>query len=165
MKPKPQPPAKPHGNTRWTDEDRAKARRLFIEDAKTPDQVSEAIGCSSRTVQAWAKEGHWREARESWLQVHGMALDDLEERALRRLLGRLDRDGDDLPIPDLLSLLGNVNKFKLMIAKRQGYRLMDAALVVGEEFQAFVLKECPEEAPALLEAWKGFLDEMQRRSV
>lgn len=154
-----------HGNTRWTDEDKAKARRLFVEEAKTPDQISNVIGCSSRTVQTWVKEGHWREARESWLQVHGIPLDDLEERALRRLLGRLERDGDAMEIPELLSLITNVNKFKLMIAKRMGYRLMDAALVVGEEFQAFVLRECPEEAPALLEAWKAFLEEMQRRSA
>lgn len=153
-----------HGNTRFTDEHRAKARRVFVEEGKTPDQVAEVIGCSSRTVQTWIKEGHWRDARETWLQVHDIPLEDLEERALRRLMGRLDREGDDLQIPELLNLLGNVNKFKLMIAKRKGYRLMDAALVVGEEFQAFVLRECPAEAQALLEAWKAFLDELQRRA-
>ena len=154
-----------HGNTRFTDEHRAKGRRLYVEEGKTPDQVSSAIGCSTRTVQAWIKEGRWKDARETWLQVHGIPLEDLEERALRKLLGRLERDGDGLEIPELLNLLGNVNKFKLMIAKRQGYRLMDAALVVGEEFQAFVLRECPDEAPTLLEAWKAFLDELQRRSA
>jgi hypothetical protein len=156
---------RPHGNTRWTPEDRAKARRFFVEEGKTPDPISEAIGCSARTIQIWIKEGHWREARESWLQVHGIPIEDLEERALRKLLGRLDAEADHMPTKDLLDLLSNVNKFKVLIAKRQGYRLVDAALVVGEEFQAFVLRECPEEAPGLLEAWKGFLDDLQRRNA
>lgn len=154
-----------HGNTRFGDEEKAKARRAFVEEGKAPDGISKEIGCSSRTVQMWIKEGRWRDARESWLQVHGIPLEDLEERALRRLLGRLDADVDKLATKDLLELLSNVNKFKVLIAKRQGFRLVDAALVVGEEFQAFVLRECPEEASALLEAWKGFLDEIQRRSA
>lgn len=156
---------KPHGNTRWTDEHRAEARRLYVEQGKLPAEISPAIGCSTRTVQTWIKEGDWRAAREGWLSVHGMPVEDLEDRALRRLLGRLERDGDTLPTKELLELLSNVNKFKALIAKRQGFRVLDAALVVGEEFEAFVLRECPEEAPQLLQAWKEFLEDLNRRSA
>lgn len=156
---------KPHGNTRWTDEHRAEARRLYVEQGKSPDEVSGVIGCSSRSVQTWVKEGAWREARQGWLSVHGMPVEDLEDRALRRLLGRLEREGDALPVKELLELLRTINSFKQLIAKRQGFRVVDAALVVGDEFEAYVLRECPEEAPHLLEAWKGFLEDLNRRSA
>lgn len=152
-----------HGNTRYTEEHRAKARRWFVENDKTPEQIAETLGCSTRTVQAWIREGEWRDARLSYLQIQGIPLEDLEERALRRLLSRLSDEADRLEPSELLELLSNVNRFKALIAKRQGYRLLDAALVVGDEFQAFVVRECPEEAPVILQGWKTFLDALQKR--
>lgn len=154
-----------HGNTRWTAEDQARARRLYVEEGKSVKECAKALGCSDRTVHTWVKNGRWREAREGWLAINGVPIEDLEERALRRILGRLDREGDNLQTKELLDLLKHVNQFKLMIAKRQGYRLLDAALVVGDEFTNWVLAECPVEAPCILEAWKGFLDDTQQRSA
>lgn len=154
-----------HGNTRFTDQDRAKARRLFVEDGQSMQAIQEEIGCSPRTLGIWAKEMGWRDERASWIRIHSVPLEDLEERAIRKLMGRLERDAEDLAPETLLSLLTNINRFKALIAKRQGYRVLDAALVVGEDFQEFVLRECPDEAPVLLEAWKNFIEDLQRRTV
>lgn len=153
-----------HGNTRFSDEDRAKARRLYVEEGEGLEAIAKVVGCSTRTLGVWVRDGDWKEDRASWLRVHAVPLEDLEERAIRKLLGRLEREADALEPDALLALLTNINRFKALIAKRQGYRLLDAALVVGEEFQAFVLQECPEEAPVLLDAWKKFLEDMQRRA-
>lgn len=153
-----------HGNTRFTEEHRVKARRLFVEEGKGADEAAQAIGASSRTVQSWIRDLGWREARAAWVEVHGISLEDLEDRALRKLLGRLELEAATLEPEALLSLLTNVNRFKALIAKQQGFRLVDAALVVGEDFQAFVLREFPNEATRLLEAWKAFLDDVGRRN-
>lgn len=154
-----------HGNTRFTEEHRVKARRLFVEEGKSADEAAKAIGASARTVQGWIRDLDWREARAAWVEVHGISLEDLEERALRKLLGRLELEAATLEPEALLSLLTNVNRFKALIAKQQGFRLVDAALVVGEDFQSFVLREFPNEAPRLLEAWKAFLDDVGRRNA
>ena len=153
-----------HGNTRFSDADKAKARRLYVEDGLSMDAVTQAIGCSARTTGIWAAAGNWKEDRASWLRVHNVPIEDLEDRAIRKLMGRLEREADALAPETLLSLLTNINRFKALIAKRQGYRVLDAALVVGEEFQTFVLQEFPEEAPVLLNAWKEFLEELNRRT-
>ena len=154
-----------HGNTRFGEEEKARAKRLYVEQGQSAEEVADAIGCSTRTVQGWIKGLDWKIARSAWIELTGVPLEDLEERALRKILNRLERDADTLSSKELLDLLGNVNKFKALLAKRQGYRLLDAALVVGEEFQAFVLKEAPEEAPRLLEAWRSFLEDIQRRTA
>ncbi len=156
---------KAHGNTRFGDEHKAQARKLYVEEGRNAEEVAAAVGCSARTVQAWIKEHAWREAKASWAQVNGVPLEELEERALRKVLGRLEADADGLEPKALLDLLTNVNRFKTLIAKCQGYRLLDAALVVGEDFQAFVLREIPEEAPRLLEAWRSFLDDLAKRAA
>ncbi|WP_257311128.1 hypothetical protein [Geothrix fuzhouensis] len=153
-----------HGNTRFGEEHRVKARRLFVEEGASADQVAKVIGASSRTVQSWIRDLGWREARATWVEVHGISLEELEDRALRKLLGRLETSAATLEPEALLALLTNVNRFKALIAKQQGFRLVDAALVVGEDFQAFVLREFPNEAPRLLEAWKAFLDDVSRRN-
>ncbi|MDR3684767.1 MAG: helix-turn-helix domain-containing protein [Geothrix sp.] len=154
-----------HGNTRFTAEDRVKARRLYVEEGSNVEQIAAIIGCSERTVQSWIRDLGWKDARSAWVEVHGIPLEELEERALRKLLGRLEREASELQPAELLSLLTHVNRFKALIAKQQGYRLMDAALVVGEDFQSFVLREFPNEATRLLEAWKAFLDEVNRRTA
>lgn len=154
-----------HGNTRFGEEEQARAKRLYVEQGQGAEEVAAAIGCSTRTVQTWIRNLDWRPARTAWVELTGIPLEDLEERALRKILNRLERDADTLSSKELLDLLGNVNKFKVLLAKRQGYRLLDAALVVGEEFQAFVLREAPEEAPHLLEAWRSFLEDVQRRNA
>jgi transposase len=154
-----------HGNTRFGEEHRVKARRLFVEEGATADQVAKVIGASSRTIQGWIRDLGWREARTAWMEVHGISLEELEDRALRKLLGRLENEAATLEAGELLSLLTNVNRFKALIAKQQGFRLVDAALVVGEDFQGFVLREFPNEAPRLLEAWKAFLDDVSRRTA
>ena len=153
-----------HGNTKFTEADRVKARRLFVEEGATADQVAAVIGASSRTVQGWVRDLGWRDARAAWVEVHGISLEELEDRALRKLLGRLENEAATLEPDALLALLTNINRFKALIAKQQGFRLVDAALVVGEDFQAFVLREFPNEAPRLLEAWKAFLDDVSRRN-
>jgi len=127
--------------------------------------VLKEIGCSPRTLGIWAKDMGWKDDRASWIRIHAVPLEDLEERAIRKLMGRLERDAETLEPEILLSLLTNINRFKALIAKRQGYRVLDAALVVGEDFQEFVLRECPDEAPVLLEAWKNFIEDLQRRTV
>lgn len=154
-----------HGNTRFTEEHRVKARRLFVEEGRSPEEAAAAIGASARTVQGWIRDLGWREARASWVEVHGIPLEELEERALRKLLGRLETEAATMEPGELLSLLTNVNRFKALIAKAQGFRLVDAALVVGEDFQGFVLREFPQEAPRLLEAWKAYLDDLGRRGA
>jgi transposase-like protein len=154
-----------HGNTRFGDDDKARAKRLYVEQGKSAHEVAEDIGCSSRTVQIWIRDLDWAPARAAWVELQGVPVEALEERALRRILARLEKDADTLPSKELLDLLGNVNKFRALLAKRQGYRLLDAALVVGEEFQAFVLRECPDEAPRLLNAWREFLEDVQRRGM
>ena len=154
-----------HGNTRFTEEHRVKARRLFVEEGASADQVAAVIGASSRTIQSWVRDLGWREARASWVEVHGIPLEELEERALRKLLGRLENEASGMEPGALLNLLSQVNRFKALIAKQHGFRVMDAALVVGEDFQGFVVREFPNEAPRLLEAWKAFLDELGRRTA
>jgi transposase-like protein len=154
-----------HGNTRWTAEHQAKARRLYVEEGRSAREIAKEVGPSERRIHEWAREDNWKKARAEWAQISGVPLEALEEKALRRLMGRLEREGDELPTEELLALLKYITAFKTLIHKRQGYRLLDAALVVGDEFQAFVLAECPAEAPRLLEAWKGFITDLQQRSA
>jgi transposase-like protein len=156
---------KVHGNTRYGHDHKHQARALYVEAGVHAEKVAEEIGCSLRTVQTWIRENGWREARKGWTEVHAIPLEDLEERALRKVLSRLELEADHLDTKALLELLTNVNRFKTLIAKRQGYRLVDAALVVGDEFQAFILHECPEDAPRLLDAWRSFIDDLAKRAV
>lgn len=154
---------KVHGNTRYGAEDRAKARRLFVQEGKTFAEIAEELGPSHRTVELWCRAEDWREQRRSWIEETGTPLEDLEERAYRKVLSRLDRDSEQLPSTELLALFGALSRYKSLLVKSSGVRLVDAVLAVAPEFEAYILRERQADAAPVLEGWKSFVDEIARK--
>ena len=76
------------------------AERLYCEELMTFEQVAKQVGCSDRSVRAWAKEGKWEQKKENIRVSRTTLTDDAREIAVLlggRIKGLLQDDLEPSP--------------------------------------------------------------------
>lgn len=158
---KPKPPVraehKPARKRRWGVEVRAAARKLFVEEGLSFLDVGARLKIPESTARKWSKAGNWERARE---ELSGSAR-TLYEMALKILKAKLQQI-EQLP-PDQVTtgMLDGLNKLMLTVQNaRETVRLLEAAVIAGEEFIGFIRRTVPDEATrtVIYNEWEKFLD-------
>lgn len=133
------------------------ARRLFVEDGRTPEEIADTIQVSMSTVHKWIKKYHWDTAREE-LSGSARTVFEMLLKALRRMVEHLN----SLPPEEVsTSLLDGLHKLmKSTMEARDSVPLLESVVMAGEEFVAFIRREVPDEKTRTIvyEQWDKFLE-------
>jgi alkyl sulfatase BDS1-like metallo-beta-lactamase superfamily hydrolase len=136
---------------------KAAARKLFVEDGLSYLDVGARLTIPEATVRNWSKKGHWETARD---EIAGSAK-SLYEMALKVLKAKLVHLESLPPEEVTTSVLDGLNKLFIVVqSARETVRLLEAAVIAGEEFVAFVRRTVPDEATRakVYETWDAFLE-------
>lgn len=148
---------KPNRKRRWSQDVRAAARRLFVEEGLSYLDVGARLDVPESTVRKWSKDGHWELSREE-MAGSTRSLYEMAQKILRNKLQQIEKlDPDQVTTAMLDGLQKLMNTVQ---AARETVRLLEAAVVTGEEFVSWVRREIPDEATrsVVYDAWHRFLD-------
>ncbi len=148
---------KPERRRRHGIEVKAAARKLFVEEGLSYLDVGARLKVPESIVRKWSKTGNWERSRE---ELSGSAR-TLYEMALKILKAKLMQLEQLPPEQITTGQLDGLNKLMLTVQNaRETVRLLEAAVIAGEEFIGFIRRTVPDEATRtiIFHEWERFLD-------
>jgi len=140
--------------------ERAQARRMYVEDGKSPSEIAELLSLSESTVWSWVTKYDWRKEREEHLGGK-QSIFELASNTLRVKLTEMQELAPEQITPAMLD--GITKLVKVVERAKTEVRVFECVVIAAESFVPFVQREVPDEETRarIFEVWENFLDSVK----